>query len=116
ASTKPPEQRHILEGFFGGPLGRSGKTSFMLSAHDRTENQQAVVYALGLDGIIHDTLPQSNREALVTGSITHQVSDRNTFSIRPNYQYESQEHLGAGGVTLASQDMSFMYPEPPLRI
>ena len=111
ASTKPPEQRHILEGFFGGPLGRSGKTSFMLSAHDRTENQQAVVYALGLDGIIHDTLPQSNREALVTGSITHQASDRNTFSIRPNYQYESQENRGAGGVTLASAATTFKHHE-----
>src|SRR5207302_93175 len=34
ASAKPPEQRHIFEGFLGGPLGKSGKTSFMLSAND----------------------------------------------------------------------------------
>src|SRR4029077_19004715 len=25
AATKPPEQRHIFEGFLGGPLGKSGK-------------------------------------------------------------------------------------------
>jgi hypothetical protein len=31
AATKPPEQRRIVEGFVGGPLGHSGKTSFMLS-------------------------------------------------------------------------------------
>jgi carboxypeptidase family protein/TonB-dependent receptor-like protein len=111
ATSKPPEQRRILEGFFGGPLGTSGKSSFMLSANDRTQDQQAVVYALGLAGIIHDTLPQSNREALVTGSITHQISDRNTVSIRPNYQYESDENRGAGGVTLASAATTFKHHE-----
>src|SRR5207247_2140032 len=34
ADVKPPEQRRIFEGFVGGPLGASGKTSFMLSAND----------------------------------------------------------------------------------
>ena len=110
-STRPPERRRILEGFFGGPLGTSGKTSFMLSAHDRIQNQQAVVFALGLSGIIHDTLPQTNGDALVTGSVTHQISDRNTFSIRPNYQYESDVNRGAGGVTLASAATTFKHHE-----
>jgi hypothetical protein len=110
-SSRPPEQRRIVEGFFGGPLGTNGKTSFMLSANDRTQDQQAVVFALGLSGIIHDTLPQSDREALVTGSVTHQISDRNTFSIRPNYQYESDENRGAGGTTLASAATTFKHHE-----
>ena len=32
ATTEPTEHRRIAEGFLGGPLGRGGKTSFMLSA------------------------------------------------------------------------------------
>jgi hypothetical protein len=111
ANVKPPEQRRIFEGFLGGPLGQSGKTSFMLSANDQLEDQQAIVYAVGLSGIIHDTLPQPNGQALVSGSITHQVSDKNTFSIRPNYQYESQENRGAGGTTLASAATTFKHHE-----
>ena len=33
-------------------------------------------------------------QARVNGSITRQISDRNTFSIRPNYQYEDDENRG----------------------
>lgn len=86
----------------GGPVGHSGKTSFLLSANDQTEDQQAIIFALGPAGIIQDTLPQPNGQALLSGSITHQRSDKTTISIRPNYQYESSENRGAGGVTLAS--------------
>ena len=77
----------------------------------RRHDQQAFIYALGPSGIIQDTLPQSSGEALVTGSITHQISDRNTFSIRPNYQYESDENRGAGGTTLASAATTFKHHE-----
>jgi len=111
ADTKPPEQRRIAEGFVGGPLGTSGKTSFMLSANDERDDKQAVIYAIGLAGTIQDTLPQPSARALVTGSITHQVSDRNTISIRPNYQYESDENRGAGGTTLASAATTFKHHE-----
>ncbi len=111
ATTKPPEERRIFEGFFGGPLGHSGKTSFMLSANDAILDQQAFIYALGLTGVIQDAVPQASGRALVSGSITHQVSDANTFSIRPNYQYESDENRGAGGTTLASAATTFKHHE-----
>ena len=111
STTKPPEQRRIFEGFLGGPLGRSGKTSFMLSANDERDDNQAFIYAFGLSGLIEDTLPQTSGRALVTGSVTHQISDRNTFSIRPNYQYELDENRGAGGTTLASAATTFRHHE-----
>ena len=111
ADTKPPEQRRITEGFFGGPLGASGKTSFMLSANDERYDNQAFIYALGPAGILQDTLPQASARALVTGSITHQISEKNTISIRPNYQYESDENRGAGGTTLASAATTFKHHE-----
>jgi hypothetical protein len=111
ATAKPPEERRLADGFFGGPLGSGGKTSFMVSANDAVLDQQAFVYALGLAGVIQDSLPQSNGRALISGSITHQVSDKNTFSIRPNYQYESEENRGAGGTTLASAATTFKHHE-----
>ena len=111
ATTKPPEQKRILEGFFGGPVGHGGKTSLMLSANYEMDDQQAIVFAQGPDGIIRDQLPHPNGHALATGSITRQVSDRNTISIRPNYQYETDENRGVGGTTLASAATTFKHHE-----
>jgi outer membrane receptor protein involved in Fe transport len=111
ATTKPPEERRIAEGFFGGPLGGSGKTSFMLSANDEARDQQAFIHAVGLNGIIDGAIPQASGRALVSGSITRQISDRNTLSVRPNYQYESDENRGAGGTTLASAATTFTHHE-----
>jgi hypothetical protein len=111
ADVKPPERRRIAEGFVGGPLGGSGRTSFMVSVNDERDDNQAFIYALGPTGVIQDTLPQPSARALVTGSITHQVSPRNTWSIRPNYQYESDENRGAGGTTLASAATTFTHHE-----
>src|SRR6266849_2011478 len=76
STTKPPEQRRIFEGFLGGPLGTSGETSFMLSANDERDDHQAFIYAVGPSGLIEDTLPQASGRALITGSITHQISDK----------------------------------------
>jgi hypothetical protein len=111
ATTKPPEQRHIYEGFLGGPLGTSGKMSFMLSANDEMLDQQSFIYAIGPSGIIQDNLPHRNGQARVTGSITRQISDSNTFALRPNYQYESDENRGVGGTTLATAASTFKHHE-----
>ncbi len=111
ATTKPPEQRQIYEAFLGGPLGTSGRMSFVLSANDRIQDQQSFIYALGPSGIIQDSLPHRNGQARVSGSLTRQVSDRNTFSIRPTYQYENDENRGVGGTTLASAAATFKHHE-----
>ena len=111
ASSRPPEQKRILEGVLGGPVGRGGKTSFVLSANDQSDDQQAEVFAIGLAGAIHETAPQQNREALVSFSLTHQWSDRTTISIRPSYEYEKNENRGVGGTTLASAGTTFTHHE-----
>jgi hypothetical protein len=111
APTKPPEQKRIFEGVFGGPVGTGGKTSFLLSANDQSDDQQAIVFALGPGGEIHDVAAQPNRQALVAGSITRQYSDKTTISIRPNYEYESNQNRGVGGTTLATAGTNFAHHE-----
>ncbi|HMB82329.1 MAG TPA: hypothetical protein VKI43_19770, partial [Vicinamibacterales bacterium] len=111
SATQPPEQRRIYEGFLGGPVGTSGKMSFMLSANDQILNQQSFVYAIDPAGIIQDNVPHKNGQARVSGSITRQVSDTNTFSIRPNYQYETDQNRNVGGTTLASAATTFTHHE-----
>ena len=111
ASATPQEQRQSLEGFFGGPIGEDGTTMFMLSANDERDANQAYIHAIGPDGPIDGQLPHTSGEARVTGSLTRQVSRNNTFSIRPNYQYESDENRDAGGTTLASAATTFKHHE-----
>ncbi len=111
ASAKPQEQRQSVEGVLGGPIGHDGKTMFMLSANDENDANQAYIHAIGLDGPIDGQLPHTRGEARITGSITRQVSPKNTFSIRPNYQYESDENRDAGGTTLASAATTFKHHE-----
>src|SRR5438034_10944691 len=111
AVARPVEHRRIFEGNITAPLGRSKTTTFLSSANRDGADNQAFIYAFGLSGLIEDTLPQTSGRALVTGSVTHQISDRNTFSIRPNYQYELDENRGAGGTTLASAATTFRHHE-----
>src|SRR5262245_7085715 len=111
AREKPPEQRRIIEGTFGGPLGHGGKTSFLLSGHDERLDQQAVIFAIGPDGTIQDVAPQPSREALISFSVTHQRSDRVTFSIRPTFVHESELNRGVGGTTLATAGTDFTHDE-----
>jgi hypothetical protein len=111
ASTTPPEQKRIVEGVFGGPVGHGGKTSFVLSANDNADDQQAEVFAIGPAGPIHEIAPQLNAQALVSMSINHQWSDKTTISVRPSYEYEKNENRGVGGTTLASAGTTFTHHE-----
>ncbi len=111
AVTKPQERKHILEGMVSGPLGPDGKTSFVISANDQRDDQQAIVFAAGPSGPIRDVVAQPNRQSLVSGSITRQAGARNLISITPNYEYEGSTNRGVGGVTLASAGTSFTHHE-----
>ena len=111
ATEKPPEQKHIIEGSFSGPIGSSGKTSFLVSGNDAFDDQQAIVYAVGPDGPIQDNVPRPNRQSLLALSITHQLSEHTTISIRPNLEYESTKNRGVGGTTLASAGVNFSHNE-----
>jgi Carboxypeptidase regulatory-like domain len=111
ATTDPDERKHIAEGTLGGPVGGGGKTSFLLSARDQMDDQQAVVFASGPSGVIRATSSQPNREALVSASVTHQHSNATTVSIRPSLQYESNRNRGVGGETLPTAGTDFTHNE-----
>jgi carboxypeptidase family protein len=111
ATSKPDERRRTIEGVYGGPVGGRGKTSFLLSGHDRLQNQQAFIFAVGLSGAIQDVAPQRDRESLIAGSLTHQKSDKTTISIRGNYQYEAEANRGVGGTTLQTAGVDFSHHE-----
>ena len=100
ALTRPPEQRRIYEGYLGGPVHRSKKTSFLLSVSRKEEDLQSVVFAEGAAGAIRANVPAPSRTLLVAGQISHALSDTNTFSIRESLLVESVNNQNVGGTTL----------------
>ncbi len=113
ATTRPPEQRRIGDGFVGGPVGDGTRTSFMASIKDDSEDRQAFVFAAGPDGTIRDNVAQPFRHLLVTVGVTHQAGD-STISIRPSYEQQTDAYRGVGGTTLASAGTTYYHRETDL--
>lgn len=101
ALTRPPEQRRIYEGYLSGPIRSSTKTSFLFSVSRKEEDLQSVVVAEGQAGAIRANVPAPSRTLLLSGQISHTVSDTNTFSIRESLLVESVNNQNVGGTTLA---------------
>jgi outer membrane receptor protein involved in Fe transport len=101
ALTRPPEQRRIYEGYLGGPVHRSKKTSFLLSVSRKDEDLQSVVFAQGPAGEIRANVPAPSRTLLLAAQVSHAFSNTNTFSIRESLLVESVNNQNVGGTTLA---------------
>ena len=101
ALTRPPEQRRIYEGYLGGPVRGSKKTSFLISVSRKEEDLQSVVVAEGLAGEIRANVPAPSRTLQLSGQITHAFSDTNVVSVRESLLIESVTNQNVGGTTLA---------------
>jgi hypothetical protein len=111
ATTASTEQRQIVEGTVGGPVGHGGKTSFLISLDGDAQDQQVTVLATTLGGRVTDTVTQPNRHLELSGSITHQYSNSMTISVRPSYEYQTNRNRGIGGITLATAGTNFEHRE-----
>jgi outer membrane receptor protein involved in Fe transport len=100
AATRPPEQRRIYEGVLGGPVGDGKHTSFLLTLDRREENQQAIVFAEGPAGLIQAIVPQPDRGLEASGSISHQLGQRHTLSLRFTAEAANTRNQRVGGTTL----------------
>ncbi|MBN9617683.1 MAG: TonB-dependent receptor [Acidobacteriales bacterium] len=98
--VKPSEQRRILDGALGGPLGRSKTTSFLLSANYSVENLQSVVFARGPSGPIQENVPSPTDNRLFSAQIDHRFSDTNRATFFFSHKDDSARSSGVGGFTL----------------
>ena len=100
AATKPPQQRRIVEGTLGGPVGRSKTTSFLLSGSYDAEDSQAVIFAQTPGGTVQANAPTPSRNDLFSATWNHQQGERHTQSLRFSHLGQRNSSQGIGGVTL----------------
>ncbi|HEY7289084.1 MAG TPA: carboxypeptidase regulatory-like domain-containing protein [Vicinamibacterales bacterium] len=100
ATVKPPEQRRIVEGTLGGPIGDGHSTNFLLSGFYDMQDNQSIVYAQTPDGAVQNNVPTPFRNLLIAGSVTHQFDQNNTGSLRFSHLFQRNTNQGVGGITL----------------
>ena len=107
ALSRPPEQRRIFEGSLTGPVGRSKKLSFLVSANREEEDRQEIVFARGLSGPIQQTVPASSRNTEISGSLNRSIGEDHLISIRGLYTGREIKNQGAGGLNLLEAATNF---------
>jgi outer membrane receptor protein involved in Fe transport len=99
AQQRPKQQRRSYEGHFTGPLGKSGKNTFLLSAEHDEDDEEAVVFARTPGGLVRETVPQPQRETEFSARLNRYASEKHTFSA--SYSAERERQIsGVGGFEL----------------
>jgi Carboxypeptidase regulatory-like domain len=107
AIVRPQEQRRIFEGSLLGPIGDGKKTSFMFTGQHQEEDNQAIVFAIGPGGPIHENVAAPQRNTDFSFEVNRQHSDKTTYSIRFHYRNLKIRNQGVGGVTLPEAATDF---------
>jgi len=88
-------------------LGKSKKTSFLVSVNREEEDLQAVVFADGVSGPIQKTVPTPARNTEISGSVNHVLGTNQLISIRGLYTDKTILNQGVGGFNLPEVATNF---------
>jgi hypothetical protein len=110
ALVKPPESRQYYEGSLTGPLGKSKRTSFLISLDEDLQDQQAIVDETALlaaeavngGAAIPQTVPNPTHHFFGSGRIFHDLANGDQFWIGYSYEHRSVKNQGVGGTVLPS--------------
>lgn len=114
AAARPQEQRRIVEGSLFGPVGKSRRSSFLLSAAREEEDLMAVVYAEGPRGPINENVPAPQVNTVASLRVSRQFNDSQAMFWQYNFQDRWQNNTGVGGTTLAQGGAQARFREDEL--
>ncbi len=101
ADSRPPEHLSLFDGYFSGPLWNSNKkTTFQVSASQKQDDQQAIVYAQLPTGTFSQNFSNPLRSTYFLAGINSKIGKGNDLAIRYSYFNWSDEGNGVGGVNL----------------
>ncbi len=100
AAARPRQQRRTLEGHLTGPLGRSRKLTFLLSASREADDQESLVYAQTPAGLIQQQSPRPERDVEFDFRLNYQPDVRRSFAWRYESEVETTGGEDVGGFDL----------------
>jgi hypothetical protein len=107
AASRPQEQRRIFEGNLVGPLGKSGKNSFLISANREEQDLQAIVFASAPSGLVQQNVANPQRNTEFSAGVTHQFSATHLGSFRGSYRFVNEQNRGVGGFVLPEAGVNY---------
>jgi hypothetical protein len=116
ATTKPPEQRTYYEGSLTGPLSHNKKTTFLLSLNYDNNDQQAIVEAVGPNGLINANIPNPTVHYFISGRVFHNFSEGNQLWIGFSYEHRTVQNQGVGGTVLPEAGTNTLFLEPEINV
>ena len=116
ADVKPSERRQYYEGSLTGPIGRSKHTSFLLSLDEDLNDQQAVVEAEGVDGLINQNVPNPTHHFFGSGRVFHDFANSDQFWIGYSYEHRTVKNQGVGGTVLPSAGTNTQFQEHEINV
>ena len=100
ASERPEQSRRAVEGHVVGPLSGGGRHSFVLSGEHDQDRQAALIFATTPDGIVRQAALAPEVETEASARWDYHPSPERAFSLRYEYERESEKNSGVGGFTL----------------
>lgn len=100
AIARPEEQRRSLEGSLSGPLGRSGKQSFVISGEREIDASRSLIYARTPAGLVTDQVLVPAAETELSARWNYRPNDAGRWSLRFESEGEREENGGIGGFRL----------------
>ncbi len=100
SDTRPPERLSVFDGYFSGPLGKSKNTTFQVSASQKQDDRQSIVYAELPSGTFSQNFPNPQRSTYFLVGINQDIGKGNKLAIRYGFFNWSDKGYGVGGVNL----------------
>jgi len=100
AAERPDQRRFAVEGHLVGPLGQGGKSSYVFSGEHDRDRSSSIVFANTPGGLFQRAVLQPEVETEVSARWDYHPSYERAFSLRYEYEQESQRNSGIGGFTL----------------
>src|SRR5438445_990243 len=100
ADARPPERLSLFDGYFSGPLGKGKNTTFQVSASQKQDDRQSIVYAQVPSGPFSQNFPNPQRSTYFLVGINRRIGGSNNLAIRYSFFNWSDKGAGVGGVNL----------------
>ena len=103
ATSKPPEQRRVLEGFLTGPIPHLHNTAFLTSLEHGEEDTSTQVLATTLPAVAPaQNIPVATRSTDLSTKLSHQYNDHHSAYLLYYFHDASTTNQNVGGLTQAS--------------